>query len=248
MPPVVPETRAAETIAPATLAPMDALPRLLVSAVVLVLLARAARVAWANRAVARAVWTRVRVRHVVGSLVLLAAVLALVVGLVTAVPVTGVGLGSLLGLTGNVVFAPVESIASAPAATASEEATLRWPALAAIGGFLALLVALFPWLAYVEERAFRAGLEHASLGRQIVVALRFGLLHLVMLIPLAAALAIGLAGFVYGRIYRAAYRRAAAFAPGSARAEAVLASTVWHATFNSLVVVLVAVSFVATSR
>jgi hypothetical protein len=128
-------------------------------------------------------------------------------------------------------------------------------------GFLGGLVLLFPWLAYVEERVFREGLEQAGLARELWTALKFGLVHMIMLIPLAAALAIGVAGFVYGRIYRRAYRRAAARsdvvegpfgipvtvrppAP-QLRAEAVLASTVWHATFNSTIVALILVGFIA---
>jgi hypothetical protein len=104
--------------------------------------------------------------------------------------------------------------------------------------------------AYLEEHVFREGLEHASLPRQAGAAFRFGLAHLVMLIPVAAALAIGVVGFVYGLIYRAAYRRAVnkmlVVAPRSARAEAVLASTVWHTTFNSVLIVLLLVGLVST--
>jgi hypothetical protein len=106
--------------------------------------------------------------------------------------------------------------------------------------FLALLFALFPWLAYVEELTFRQGLELATPAREAWAALRFGLAHLFMLVPLAAALAIAVAGFAYGRVYRSAYRRAAThLEPVQARAEAVLAATTWHATFNSLAVLAV---------
>jgi hypothetical protein len=130
--------------------------------------------------------------------------------------------------------------------------------------FGAGLLLLFPWLAYVEERVFRSGLEDAGLGRQLWVASKFGLVHMIMLIPLAAALAIGVAGFAYGRIYRYAYRRSAdrrrSASAGpfgvpvlvvgvvdrrAAHADALFASTVWHVTFNSLIVLLVVGAFVA---
>jgi hypothetical protein len=127
--------------------------------------------------------------------------------------------------------------------------------------FLTALLAMFPWLAYVEERTFREGLEEAGLAEELWTALKFGLLHLIMLIPVGAALAIGVAGFAYGRIYRRAFARSREQARTEAgpfgvpvvvgptvreaRNEAVLTSTVWHATFNSLIVLTLLVSFVA---
>ena len=228
---------------------MPTVLRPVIALVVLVMLVRAGRHAWRGREVARAVWSAIRPRHVAGSLALLVAVVGVAVLLVTVLPVTGLGLGSLAGLTGNAVFAPVEQVTAGSgglAGGASGESGRALATTAAVLGFLGLLLLLFPWLAYVEERAFRMGLEGADLPRQIWVALRFGLLHLVMLIPVAAALAIAVAGFVYGRIYRRAYRQAAAVEPSAviARREAVLASTVWHATFNSTVVVLFAAAYV----
>lgn len=240
--------------------------RLAVAAVVLVLLARAGRMAWCNRDVAVAVWRRVRWRHIVGSVGLLAVVLTILVGLVTLVPGAGWGLGRLIGLSGNAVFAPLEAAtyggASADSGNAGATAA-TWPGVVTAVGvvlFLLALLAMFPWLAYVEERVFREGLEDADFPRQLWAALKFGLVHLVMLIPIGAALAIGVAGFAYGRIYRRAFARAQArtrmeagafgvrvvVTPtvGEARSEAVLVSTVWHTTFNSLVVIGLLVSFV----
>ena len=68
-----------------------------------------------------------------------------------------------------------------------------------------------------------------------------------------------MAGFAYGRVYRRVYATATVrvavgdggFAPPVtarvARAEAVFAATVWHTTFNSLVVVLIFASLVLGS-
>jgi hypothetical protein len=233
--------------------------RLVVVAAVLLLLARAARMAWQQRRLAVAVWRRIRPHHVLGALGLLVVVLGTALTLLVAVPVTAVGLGSLVGLHGNAIFAPLEEVALRSGGAAAADAPHPIVMLGTVG-FLGGLVLLFPWLAYVEERAFRAGTEDAGPGREAWVALKFGLLHMVMLIPLAAALAIAVAGFAYGRVYRRAFRRAAARtftvedAGGvpvvlhppvrQARAEAVLESTVWHTTFNSLIVVLVLAGFV----
>lgn len=214
--------------------------RVVVAVVVVALLVRAARPAWQHRQLALRVWSRIRPRHVLGSLALLAAVLGVALALLEFVPPTRFGLGSLVGVTGNAVFAPIEEVSArsgngsltAPPAAGGGAGALKAPVLLAIGGFLGLLLVLFPWLAYVEERVFREGLERAGPLREAWTALRFGLVHLVMLVPLAAALAIGVAGFFYGRVYRRAYARTAA------RPDAVLAATVWHTTFNSLVVLL----------
>lgn len=241
--------------------------RLVVAGLVLVLLARAGRVAWRNRAVAVAVWRRVRWHHLVGSLGLLAVVITTLVGLITLVPGADWGLGRLIGLSGNAVFAPLEAATSSGAGTGTgsgDAAAATWPGVVVAVGvvlFLTALLAMFPWLAYVEERVFREGLEDADLPRELWAALKFGLIHLVMLIPIGAALAIGVAGFAYGRIYRRAFGRARASGRmqagpfgvpvmagptvRQARSEAVLASTVWHATFNSLIVISLLVSFVA---
>jgi hypothetical protein len=222
--------------------PMTSALRLIVSGVIIVLLARSARVAWSNRDMAVTVWRRIRARHVAGSLLLLVVVFSTAVALMTFIPVTSLGLGSVLGLTGNAVFAPVEeaavrSGAATGAAPASVDLAVRYGTVA----FMVALLVMFPWLAYVEEEIFRRGLETASWARRGWAALRFGLVHMVMLVPLGAALAIGVAGLWYGRVYVRAFQRAAGdglLAPEQARSRAVLESTVWHTSFNSLLVVL----------
>jgi hypothetical protein len=263
--------------------------RLAVAGLVLVLLARAAAGAWEHRALAVTVWRRVRPRHVAGAVVLLTVVATLAWALL-AVPALNIGLGTLVGFGGNAVFVPLEEAATrgGPVPATGPD----WYMVGLATAFLAFLGLLLPWLAFVEEEIFRAGLEVAGFRREAWAALKFGLLHLVMLVPLAAALAIAVAGFVYGRLYRGAYarhapgplppsvirayrptsraRRAAAVVrlraacaalaggpaepvepppdhplPEHRQASAVLASTVWHTTFNSLVVGLLWLVIVA---
>jgi hypothetical protein len=194
--------------------PPAPLLRTAVVALVLVLLLRAARAAWGRRDLALRVWRAIRPRHVLGSVALLAVVLATMLGLLVLAPVTGYGLGDLVGLEGNVVFAPIDGALDAPAAPPAGGADaappgVPWVEVLGVTAFLAALVALFPHLAHAEEQAFRAGWEDLPPYRQVLSALRFGLAHLVMLIPLAAALAVAVAGFAYGRVYRRSYRRAA---------------------------------------
>ncbi len=224
--------------------------RLAVAVVIIVLLVRSAPVAWSNRHLAIAIWRRIRPRHVLGSLVLMVVVVGVAVGLMTFVPVTSFGLGTLVGLTGNAVFAPVEEAAARTgAATGAAPPGVTSAVTAATVAFMGLLLALFPWLAYVEEQVFRQGLEGATPVRQAWAALRFGLAHLIMLVPLAAALAIAVAGLWYGRVYVRAFRRAVVSDDlallSQAREQAVLESTVWHTTFNSVLVALMMVAVVA---
>ncbi len=257
--------------------------RLLIAAWIVVALVRAARSAWSHRALIREIWRGVTWRVVGGALGLLVVVSVLLVVLVSAAPVTGRGLGDLVGFSGNAVFVPLEEAARA---TPVPETGVNWPWLALTSGFLGLLVVLLPWLAWLEEEVFRAGLEEATLGRRVRAAAVFGAVHLVMLVPVAAAIVIGLAGFVYGEVYRHAHaqdlqpsatvgrafrsskrsRAAAATqrsraaaelarqdfdagsvavalartrAPELRQAAALVRSTVWHTTFNTIVVVTV---------
>lgn len=211
--------------------------RTLVALAVVALLARSAAQAWRARRLALRVWSGIRPRHVAGSIALLAVVLTVAWALLTYVPPARFGLGSLIGVTGNVVFAPVEEVGARTGGAAGADTVV----LVAAGLFFAVLLALFPFLAYAEERTFRMGLEDATPAQEAWSALRFGLAHLVMLVPVGAALAIGVAGWVYGRVYRRAHARAAGdpLGPAGARAAGVLAATTLHATFNSLVVLLV---------
>lgn len=255
-----------------------AVVRLAIAGWILVTLGRAARGAWSHRRLLTTIWGRVRPRHLVGAILLLALVVAIANTLVQWVPGLGYGLGSLLGTTSNAVFTPLEeAIARAgPAPAVGPD----WPLLLLTSAFLLPLLLLLPWLAFIEEEVFRAGLEDATIPTEIGSAIVFGLAHLVMLVPVGAALAVGVAGYGYGRVYRAAFersdgsdvppavlrsyrptRRATAAAerartpvgvlaaagvvgiedrsPERRQADAVLASAVWHTTFNTLVVLLV---------
>lgn len=248
--------------------------RLAIAGWILVLLGRASRGAWAHRRLLVAIWRRIRPRHVLGSAALLTVVVAIASALITTVPGMDLGLGMLVGTSSNAVFAPLEvAVGRAGPVTSG----VHWPLLVASTAFLLPLLILLPWLAFVEEEVFRAGLEAATFAREVRSALAFGLVHLVMLIPLGAALAVGLCGFVYGRIYRHTHARSTGtdvppvvlrsvrptrraqraadrartphamllgagiddLTPERRQAAAILAASVWHTTFNSLVVGLV---------
>lgn len=161
---------------------------------------RSARNAWSRRDLLVLIWSRLRPGVWVRAAALFAVVIVVATALLEFVPPLRHGLGSLVAFQGNAVFTPLEQAAEAlgPAPAVGPD----WPLIALATGFLGLLGLLLPWLAFVEEESFRAGTEGLGLRGQVLSALRFGLVHLVMLVPLAAALAIGVAGFAYGRVYR----------------------------------------------
>lgn len=190
--------------------------RVVVVVGVLFLLVRAGRAAWSRRRLSIRIWRAIRLRHLGGALLLMVAVLGVALSLLAFVPASQIGLGQLVGLQGNAVFAPIDGALEAPIeaanqaqATGEPEARVPWTDVVAVTGFLGVLVLMFPHLAHAEEEAFRRGWENYDWRRQILSALRFGMIHLVMLIPLAAAVAISVAGYAYGRVYLRSYRRAA---------------------------------------
>lgn len=187
---------------PRTLAPVALRPVLAV--LVLVLLARVAQVSWHQRELTVAVWRAIGWRHLLGAALLLVVVGGTATALLSVVPGAHLGLGHLIGTEANAVFAPLEEGLSraGPVAPAGPD----WPLLLGASAFLLPLALLLPWLAYVEEELFRAGLEDASWTRVLLASLTFGLVHLVMLVPIAAGLAISVAGFAYTVAYRHGHR------------------------------------------
>ncbi|HZQ26075.1 MAG TPA: hypothetical protein VFA94_00120 [Acidimicrobiales bacterium] len=101
--------------------------------------------------------------------------------------------------------------------------------------FIALLIPLLPLFAEREELAFRAGAEHWSWPRRVRRAVDFGLVHLIMGIPIGVGLALSLGGgyfmWAYLRGYRAGGRRAA-----------LVESTCSHLAYNMEILVLVFVA------
>ena len=69
------------------------------------------------------------------------------------------------------------------------------------------LVVLVPWLAHLEESAFRAGSENRSVPRRLAVQLGFGLIHCVVGVPLAVGIALTISGLYYERVYLTAMSR-----------------------------------------
>lgn len=93
--------------------------------------------------------------------------------------------------------------------------------------FLALLALVLPRLAEIEEQTFRRGTRSWKDG--IWRSLAFGLIHMLVGVPLAVALALSIGGLWFTRQY---------FLGGVAR------STVYHLTYNCVAFALLAVALV----
>lgn len=94
--------------------------------------------------------------------------------------------------------------------------------------FFALLLFVLPRMAEAEELIFRRGTRTWTQG--VVRSVVFGLAHMLVGVPLAIALALGLGGLWFTHQY---------FRGGVAR------STVYHLTYNLIVVGLIAVVMVS---
>ncbi|MDQ1395657.1 MAG: hypothetical protein QOG64_916 [Acidimicrobiaceae bacterium] len=180
-------------------------------------LVSAARVAVTSRARqhTRLIVAGLRPRHFLLAPPVFGAVLAVAVPLYALVPPLRFGWWTALGGTGNIVTGGTDRTAGTP---------LEWivPAV-----FLLLLVPALPLFAEREEIVFRRGAEDWSFGRRIRQGLKFGLVHLVMGIPIAFGLALSVGGWYFMWAYLRGYR-----AGGEREGPAVLESTRAHLAYN----------------
>jgi hypothetical protein len=160
-----------------------------------------------------------RPRHFLLAPLVLAAVLA-VAAVLLQVPGLSFGWWTAIGGTGNVVVGSTSRTSGTP---------LVWlvPIL-----FLLLLLPALGLFAEREEIVFRAGAEQWSFRRRVGAGLKFGLIHLIMGIPIAVALALSVGGWYFIWAYLRECRR------GGPEA-GLLESTRSHLAYNVEVLVLV---------
>lgn len=139
------------------------------------------------------------------------------------VPPLRFGWWTAIGGHGNIVFGSTDN---------TQGTFLEWlvPLV-----FCALLLPALPLLVEREERMFRLGAEDWSLTERAEHGLRFGLLHLIAGIPIAAALAISAAGWWLTWMYLRGY-------DDGGRQGALDESTRVHLAYDIEVVVLVLVA------
>jgi hypothetical protein len=196
----------------------------LVLAVVGVRLVQAVKLSRSNtgRSLSRAIWTRIRWRHVWPVPFVLASVLIVAIPLLM-VPVLRWGWWSAIGGDGNPVFG-----------SSSTTVGTVWAWMIPLV-FMILVVAALPLFANAEERMFRTGAQRWSTRRRVVKVLQFGLIHAVIGIPIGVALALSVGGAYFMSVYLRSYALT-----GSAK-EATLESTRAHTAYNALILVTVAI-------
>lgn len=172
------------------------------------------------------VWKRFRPGMLVEVLVLLAATLAIIFLLYAYVPPLRWGWPSLLDIeSGNIAISPV---------TEGSESSHLFVRLLVPLFLLALLITL-PLFAAAEERIFRKG--RLAWGEIAASSTLFGLAHLIVGVPLAAALALILPGLFYAYKYRRAYLILKDhLTEDEAQRGGWLVATTYHTLYNTLLV------------
>ena len=105
-----------------------------------------------------------------------------------------------------------------------------------ITGFWFLLSLALPYLAKGEEEAFRSMVF--GVKNRIITSIKFGLVHMIVGVPLFVALILAVAGYIFSIFYIKAFNKAAMIDPYTADKVGILASTSVHAKYNFLIITL----------
>jgi hypothetical protein len=132
---------------------------------------------------------------------------------------------SMLGSEG--VDAPSGNILAAPFKSGS---------VIIISIFWLLLTLALPYLAKGEEKVFRSLIF--STKKRIITSIKFGLIHMVVGVPLFIALILAVVGYIFSIFYVKAFNKAAKVDPYTADEVAINVSTSVHAKYNFLIVTI----------
>lgn len=170
-----------------------------------------------------------RLRHFLWAPVVLVVVVTAAL-LLVEIPGLDFGWWTAIGGTGNVIVGSTERETGGGGGGGGGGG---WADLVPLV-FLSVLLPLLPLLAEREERMFRVGAEEWGFGRRVRRAVEFGLIHLIMGIPIGVALALSLGGGYFTWAYLRGWRRV----EGGSQEAGLLESTRAHTAYNGTVVVL----------
>ena len=102
--------------------------------------------------------------------------------------------------------------------------------------FWLLLTLALPYLAKGEEKVFRSLVF--STKKRIITSIKFGLIHMVVGVPLFIALILAVVGYIFSIFYVKAFNKAAKVDPYTADEVAINVSTSVHAKYNFLIITL----------
>jgi membrane protease YdiL (CAAX protease family) len=149
------------------------------------------------------------------------------------------GWGSLIfGDSGNVALQPLSTASQVGQKVSEIQGSgfdYRWLFLLPMWSIFILAL---PFLAEVEEKFFRKGV-HSWKGITIN-SIKFGLIHLIMGIPICWALTLSVPGFLFACRYKYIYHRHFKKFKNEAKAQdaGVVASTADHAIYNAILITL----------
>jgi len=102
--------------------------------------------------------------------------------------------------------------------------------------FWLLLTLALPYLAKGEEKVFRSLVF--STKKRIITSIKFGLIHMVVGVPLFIALILAVVGYIFSIFYVKAFKKAAKVDPYTADEVAINVSTSVHAKYNFLIITI----------
>jgi len=113
-----------------------------------------------------------------------------------------------------------------------------------VPAFFIALAFVLPFLARSEEQIFRKGYD--ELCPILKQSVKFGLVHCLVGVPLAAGIALIVPGLFYGLKYKRAFDRNSEMVDCQrAEEEAVMISTTYHTMYNVVIVAILLVSALA---
>lgn len=172
------------------------------------------------------IWRRFRPIAFLEALGIVIATLAVAIFLLTTFPIMGIGwLNLFFPGGGNVWIAPIIEGSKSQ----FEIVRLLVPL------FFLVFELVIPFLANLEEKAYRQG--YTRWGPIAKQSVKFGLVHLLVGVPLAGGLALIISGFFYGFKYKRCYDKSlTSLDVQGATEQAVLESTTFHAMYNTIVI------------
>lgn len=115
-------------------------------------------------------------------------------------------------------------------------APLASNSIAVVAGFWLLLSLSLPYLAKSEEEMFRS--MTFGTKKRIVTNIKFGLVHMIVGVPLFVALVLAVCGFIFSIFYIKAFKKACKVNAETADSVATNVSTSIHAKYNFLIITL----------
>jgi hypothetical protein len=181
------------------------------------------------------VWRRFRIKMFFECLGIVTLTIAVAVALLRIPGLKYGWINIFFGGSGNMLIRPIQE--------GSDSVNILVRVMVPV--FFVALAFVLPFLARFEERIFRKGHdEWSSIVRQSV---KFGLVHCLVGVPLAAGIALIIPGLFYGLKYKRAFDRSTdMMGYRQAEDEAVMVSTAYHTMYNMIVVgLLLLVALVA---